>query len=68
MLFERLLVYDDRRGGRAALNMAIDEALARTGANVPTLRFYGWRRPALSFGYFGKFAEVAHESERSRTR
>jgi len=63
MLFERLLVHDEGRQAGAALNMAIDEALFEN-ATVPTLRFYGWRTPALSFGYFGKFADVATESER----
>lgn len=38
--------------------MSIDEALLET-ATIPTLRFYGWRSPALSFGYFGKFSDVA---------
>lgn len=38
--------------------MSIDEALVET-ATIPTIRFYGWRSPALSFGYFGKFSDVA---------
>lgn len=42
------------------MNMALDEALLET-VTVPTLRFYGWRRPSLSFGYFGLFAVAAHE-------
>jgi len=41
----------------AALNMAIDEVLLRE-ARLPLLRVYRWFRPAVSFGYFGKFAEV----------
>jgi len=60
MLFERLLVVGDRVRANAALNMAIDEALLEA-ARQPVLRFYGWSRPSLSFGYFGKFAEVAAE-------
>ena len=44
----------------AAFNMALDEALlenvARLGA--PVLRFYGWEKPAATFGYFQKFSEV----------
>ena len=39
----------------AAKNMAIDEAVFRKnirGESPPTLRFYGWRSPALSIGYF----------------
>jgi lipoate-protein ligase A len=26
------------------------------------LRFYGWRRPSLSFGYFGRYSDVANEA------
>ena len=42
----------------AALNMAIDEALLHA-AFAPTLRIYRWARPAVSFGYFGKWADAA---------
>jgi lipoyl(octanoyl) transferase len=63
MLFEHLIVHDDRQPADAALNMAIDEALLEH-ATMPVLRFYGWRRPSLSFGYFGKFADVAAETKR----
>jgi lipoate-protein ligase A len=62
MLFERLLIYEDRAPVSAALNMAIDEALLEHCAG-PTLRFYGWRGPSLSFGYFGKFADVAGQAK-----
>ncbi len=62
MLFERLLVFDDRERSSAALNMAIDEALFEQ-ATQPVLRFYDWRRRSLSFGYFGKFADIAPEME-----
>jgi lipoyl(octanoyl) transferase len=52
----------------AAMNMAIDEAMLET-AIVPTIRFYRWRSPALSFGYFGKFSDVAiHAAERDLVR
>lgn len=40
------------------MNMAIDEALLEQ-APVPSIRFYQWRSPALSFGYFGRFSDVA---------
>ncbi len=63
MLFERLVVYNDRAAAGAATNMAIDEALLEQ-ATLPTLRFYGWLGPSLSFGYFGKYSEVAAERER----
>jgi lipoate-protein ligase A len=67
-LFDSLAVYHDIASRSAALNMAIDEALLET-AKVPTIRFYKWDHPALSFGYFGKFADVAnHSSERDLVR
>ncbi len=48
--------------------MAIDEALLEA-ATVPLIRFYRWNSPALSFGYFGKFADVAnHAVERDLVR
>lgn len=42
----------------AAMNMAIDEAilLAQQTRPNPTLRFYEWSSPALSFGYFQDIA------------
>jgi lipoate-protein ligase A len=42
--------------------MAVDEALLEDAA-TPILRFYRWRLPSLSFGYFGLYAEVADQSE-----
>jgi lipoate-protein ligase A len=62
MLFERLIVHYDRADRSAPLNMAIDETLLET-ARLPTLRCYRWEKPALSFGYFGRFAEVAEEAK-----
>ncbi len=60
MLFKRLLVYDDQERADAATNMALDEALLDSSTE-PALRFYGWARPSLSFGYFGKYAEVEND-------
>ena len=43
------------RRGDAAENMAIDEAVFRERIRTkgpPTLRFYGWRKPAVSIGHF----------------
>ena len=57
-LFERAQVCNDFRPRSAAMNMAVDEALLEH-ATVPLIRFYQWHSPALSFGYFGKFADVA---------
>jgi len=67
-LFAELHAYHDATPSSAPLNMAIDEALLET-AIVPSIRFYRWQSPALSFGYFGKFAEVASSaSERDVVR
>jgi lipoate-protein ligase A len=67
-LFANLTVYYDQSSHSAAMNMAIDEALLHT-AVVPTIRFYRWRSPALSFGYFGKFSDVAvYAAERDLVR
>jgi lipoyl(octanoyl) transferase len=61
-MLEELLVYDGPEPKSGALNMAIDEALL-TLARAPILRFYRWQRPSLSFGYFGRYAEVAQQSD-----
>jgi lipoate-protein ligase A len=67
-LFAALNVYHDITPRSAATNMAIDEALLDS-ATVPTIRFYRWHSPALSFGYFGKFSDVAiHAVERDLVR
>ena len=67
-LFANLTIYHDESPHSAAVNMAIDEALLET-AVVPTIRFYRWRSPALSFGYFGKFSDVAiYAAERDLVR
>jgi lipoyl(octanoyl) transferase len=60
-MFEALHLYDDKDVRSAAFNMAMDEALLAE-ATVPVLRFYRWRRPSLSFGYFGRYAEVAEQA------
>ena len=43
-----------------ALNMALDEVLLESVSTLgkPVLRFYGWKQPAASFGYFQKFTDV----------
>ncbi|MBO0695264.1 MAG: hypothetical protein J2P56_04085, partial [Verrucomicrobia bacterium] len=56
-LFAALDVYREAGAHSAAMNMAIDEALL-AHATVPAIRFYRWKSPALSFGYFGRFADV----------
>jgi lipoyl(octanoyl) transferase len=57
-IFSALDVYHQGGADSAAMNMAIDEALLEQ-VTVPSIRFYRWRSPALSFGYFGRFADVA---------
>ncbi len=57
MLFSPLIEIVDPEPHDAALNMALDEALLRA-VERPALRVYRWREPAVSFGHFGRFAEV----------
>lgn len=59
-ILDQLHLYDDREPQTAALNMAIDEAILEA-STIPSLRTYRWQRPALSFGYFGSFADVADQ-------
>ena len=60
-IFAALNVYHDEPSRTAALNMATDEALLER-ATEPTIRFYQWDHPALSFGYFGRYADAADEA------
>jgi lipoate-protein ligase A len=57
-VFPELDVYEDTVARSGALNMAVDEALLEQ-ATRPAIRFYHWDHPALSFGYFGKFSDIA---------
>jgi lipoate-protein ligase A len=67
-IFTALDVHHDFTLRSAATNMAIDEALLE-GVTIPSIRFYRWNSPALSFGYFGKFADVAdYATERDLVR
>jgi lipoyl(octanoyl) transferase len=67
-IFAALNVYRDIAPRSVAMNMAIDEALLESAA-APSIRFYCWESPALSFGYFGRFADVADKaSERDLVR
>jgi lipoyl(octanoyl) transferase len=59
-LRELHVVYDDVARG-AAMQMALDELLLECAAK-PTLRFYRWQRPSLSFGYFGRYTDVAGDA------
>jgi lipoate-protein ligase A len=57
-----LQLYNDDVPRSAAMNMAIDEVLWQT-ATAPQLRLYQWDHPALSFGYFGRYADVAQYAD-----
>lgn len=51
-----------------AKNMAVDEALlesVRSNNSLPVLRFYSWKPPAVSVGYFQKIEEIDLEKCRS---
>lgn len=61
-MLDELHVCDDSEPRSAALNMAVDEALLETAVS-PTLRFYRWQGLALSFGYFGSYADVADQRD-----
>lgn len=66
--FASLDVYQDAVPRSAAMNMAIDEALLKH-TSVPILRCYRWRKPSVSFGYFGRYRDVTeHEAEREIVR
>lgn len=47
--------------GEPSWNMALDEALLESAAGVgaPILRLYGWNKPAATFGYSQRYANVA---------
>jgi len=67
-LFASLDVYREAGSHSAAMNMAIDEALLEF-VTIPLIRFYRWQFPALSFGYFGRFTNVArYQCERDLVR
>ena len=67
-LFAALAVHNDSTPHAAAMNMSIDEALLES-VTIPSIRFYRWGSPALSFGYFGKFSDVAiYATERDLVR
>jgi lipoyl(octanoyl) transferase len=57
-IFAVLDVYHDHTPHSAAMNMAVDEALLEY-ATIPLIRFYRWQSSALSFGYFGRFTDIA---------
>lgn len=58
LLFPRLALWIDPAPRAAAENMAVDELIFRSSPPQPVLRFYRWRNPAFSFGYFQKWNAI----------
>lgn len=59
----RILIDEPRAG---AENMGVDEAILESvnaGESGATLRFYGWREPTISLGYFQKYEDFAGQDE-----
>ncbi len=61
-LVSELDVFYDTESRSPAMQMAVDHALLMT-SRAPALRFYRWRRPALSFGYFGRFVDAERAAD-----
>jgi lipoyl(octanoyl) transferase len=57
VIFADLGVVLDPVPRSSSFNMAMDEVLMQQ-CEEPTLRFYRWARPSVSFGFFGAFEEV----------
>ena len=67
-MFPVLEFYHDQVPRSAPMNMALDEVLWAS-ATKPALRVYQWDHPALSFGFFGRYEDVAqYERERKVVR
>lgn len=60
-VFDELDLWIDPAARSGAENMAVDEWLYNLQSSRPILRFYHWRDPAVSFGYFEKL-ETARAS------
>ena len=58
----RILIDDEPQSG--AWNMAVDETLLETAiaSDLATLRFYRWREPTASLGYFQREADFLAET------
>ena len=58
-MFTRLIWVIDETPHRAALNMAIDEALLLGGGDCPLFRAYHWLQRPVSIGYFSSWQRVS---------
>jgi lipoyl(octanoyl) transferase len=57
-MFRRLTWVIDETPHRAALNMAIDEALLLGGGDCPLFRAYRWLQHPVSIGYFSSWEQT----------
>jgi lipoyl(octanoyl) transferase len=57
-MFTRLIWVIDETPHRAALNMAIDEALLLEGGDCPLFRAYHWLQRPVSIGYFSSWEQA----------
>src|ERR1700740_1269014 len=57
-MFARLIWVIDETPHRAALNMAIDEALLLGGGDCPLFRAYRWLQHPVSIGYFSSWEQT----------
>ncbi|MCB1091232.1 MAG: hypothetical protein KDL87_06860 [Verrucomicrobiae bacterium] len=60
--FDSLLLWRDDAFQSGALHMARDEAILKI-SDRPTLRFYHWREPEVTIGFFTPFRTVAERRE-----
>jgi lipoyl(octanoyl) transferase len=58
-MFKHLIWVIDETPHRAALNMAIDEALLFGGGDCPLFRPYHWLRRPVSIGYFSSWEQAS---------
>ena len=56
-MFQSLVFIPPEEAFNGAMQMALDEALLLS-VETPTMRFYRWNSPCVTFGYFQKRSEV----------
>lgn len=60
-IFSELDVWVDTQARSASENMAIDQLVMESELKCPLIRFYQWRDPAVSFGYFEKLSDAKRD-------